>query len=127
LEETLSTYHIACLLATTADDKKAKELLLLRTEDVTNIADYFVICSVDSRSQMRAITDTMLKQMRPYYPGEIKVEGDKTGGWQLIDFGDVIVHVFMQAEREYYSLERYWSHATAVPEAVWTNELKKAS
>ena len=88
--------------------------MLLDTQGVCSFADYFVICSGDSERQMQAIYDevghTLKKEgILPHHR-----EGTVNSGWLLLDFGDVIVHIFAPLEREYYQLDKLWSRATPI-------------
>ncbi len=97
-----------------AEEKKASNIVLLDIRKVSIIADYFVICSGNSDRQVKAIArdieDNLEKQdIRPH-----SKEGLDQGRWVLLDYGDVIVHVFAPFEREYYQLEKLWSNAQTV-------------
>src|SRR5947209_12780509 len=97
-----------------ASDKKASDIILLDIRDVTTIADYFVICSGNNVRQIRAIADAIDEQLEEQGATLLHREGDAETGWVLLDFGDVIVHIFGPKEREYYRLERLWSEAKTV-------------
>ncbi len=97
-----------------ASDKKASDVILLDIRDVTTIADYFVICSGNNRRQIQAIADAIDKQLGDQGAKVFHREGVAEVGWILLDFGDVIIHVFGPKEREYYQLERLWSEAKTV-------------
>ncbi len=104
--------ELAIAIAQAADDRKGANIALLNVADVSYIADYFVIVtgfsSVQVRAIARSIQDTVETdwQQRPF-----RVEGQGEGTWVLIDYGDVIAHIFMPNEREFYSLEAFWGHA----------------
>jgi ribosome-associated protein len=96
-------------------DKKGSDIILLDIRQVSLLADYFVICSGDSERQVRAIVDEVLEKVKKeagMIP--ISVEGIPSSGWVLVDYGSVIVHIFVPGLREYYSLEKLWSEATMV-------------
>jgi ribosome-associated protein len=98
-----------------ASDKQAADIVLLDLRPLTVIADYFVICSGGSERQLQAIqrdiADTLRNEnhIRPSH-----VEGAPDSGWVLMDYGDVVVHIFSPAQREYYDLEELWSAAHPV-------------
>ena len=97
-----------------AADKKASDVILLDIGDVTTIADYFVICSGNNSRQIQAIADAIDEELGKQGAKLLHREGVAETGWLLLDFGDVIVHIFGPKEREYYRLERLWSEAKTV-------------
>lgn len=99
------------IILKSADDKKAFDMKVLNISKLTNIADYFVILSGNSQRQVMAIADDIEEKM--YNHGyELKhKEGYSTGRWILLDYGDIIVHVFYKEDRDFYSLERLWADA----------------
>jgi len=97
-----------------ASDKKAVDIVLLDTRGICSFADYFVICSGDSNKQIEAIRDEVghvlkRKGILPHH-----YEGTVDSGWLLLDFSDVIVHIFAPDEREQYQLDKLWSQAIPV-------------
>jgi ribosome-associated protein len=106
---------LAATIAEAASERKAGEILLLKVAEVSYLADYFVIMTGYSRVQVRAIAqaiegkvETEL-QRRP-----LRTEGKAEGSWVLQDYGDVIVHIMMPKEREFYNLEAFWIHAERI-------------
>ena len=103
---------LARAVVTAAADKKAENVLLLDLRTLSSVADYFVVCSGASERQLRAIADNVGEEVhqhlheRPHH-----VEGLTAGGWVLMDYGDVIVHVFSPTTRAYYNLEGLWAKA----------------
>ena len=97
-----------------ASDKKASDIILLDVREMTPIADYFVICSGNNPRQLEAIADGIDEALRNSRARVIHREGKADNGWLLLDFGDIIVHIFGQKEREYYRLERLWNEAKTV-------------
>ena len=97
-----------------ASDKQAVDIVLLDAQGVCSFADYFVICSGESERQVKTIYEEVehaLKKdgVRPHHR-----EGTLDSGWLLLDFGDVIVHIFATFEREYYQLDKLWGQAVPV-------------
>lgn len=110
----LNAGDVAQLAALSAEDKKARDTIILDIRGLSVIADYFVICSGNSETQVQAIADEIKDKMHEINI-EIKgVEGKEHARWILIDIGDVVVHIFHKDEREYYNLERLWGDAPRV-------------
>jgi len=101
-----------------ASDKKANDVVLLRTAEVTTMADYFVICSGRSDRQVGALARAIVDELRDEGVRPLGMEGATNARWVLLDYGSVIVHVFAPEEREYYGLERLWSKAAQVVRIV---------
>lgn len=97
-----------------ASEKQASDIVLLDMRQVCSFADYFVIFSSDSDRQMKAIYDEIGQSLKQEGVLPHHYEGAIDSGWLLIDFGDVIVHIFSPPEREFYQLDQLWSQATPV-------------
>ena len=97
-----------------AGDKQATDILLLDTRKICSFADYFVICTGDSDRQIKAIYEEVEHVLKREGILPLHHEGTLDSGWLLIDFGDVIVHIFAPDEREYYQLDKLWSKAIPV-------------
>ncbi|HEU0168989.1 MAG TPA: ribosome silencing factor [Chloroflexota bacterium] len=94
-----------------AANKKAEDIVLLDLRELTSMADYFVICSASSDRQLKSVVEGIEQDLRIEGVRPVHVEGDHGSGWVLVDFGDVICHVFKQEERDYYRLEDLWTGA----------------
>lgn len=97
-----------------AEDKQASDIVMLDLQNLNSIADYFVICTGESDRQLKAIVDTIDETVDREFGRDARIEGTADTGWVLIDYGDVVVHVFSVALRDFYRLERLWSKATPV-------------
>ena len=108
----------ALLCVRFALEKKAYDLVVLDVRGLTSLADYFVVCTGRPDTQVQAIAQSVDESLCKMGCHPISREGYGTGHWVLIDFADVIVHVFYEPVREYYDLERLWGHAPrlALPE-----------
>jgi ribosome-associated protein len=95
-------------------NKKGYDVKILDLRSVTAIADYFVICSADSDTQVKAIADEVDKRMRDEGVRSWHTEGYRSLNWVLIDFVDIVVHVFKKESRDYYSLEKLWGDAPVI-------------
>jgi ribosome-associated protein len=108
----------ALLCVRFALEKKAYDLVVLDVRGLTSLADFFVVCTGRSDTQVQAIAQSIDESLCKMGRHPISREGYGTGHWVLVDFADVIVHVFYEPVREYYDLERLWGHAPrlALPE-----------
>jgi ribosome-associated protein len=96
------------------DDRLAEDILLLDISEVSPFADYFVIATATSDRQSQALVDALVGELRDQKIKPLHTEGDRTSGWQLLDYGDVIVHIFSPDQRAFYRLEELWSNAKIV-------------
>lgn len=100
------------LIADTADDKKAIDISILDLTEISILTDYFVICSGKTDTQVKAIARAVMDEVEEESELELlRKEGLDAARWVLLDYGDVIVHVFHKEEREFYELERLWGDA----------------
>jgi ribosome-associated protein len=113
--ETAEALNLARRIVDLASDKQASDILLLDIRGVSLIADYFVICSAGSERQTAAILKDLSERLLEEFGRKpLHTEGAADSGWVLLDFGDVIVHVFSAAQRAFYNLEQLWSAATPI-------------
>ncbi|MFM2430972.1 MAG: hypothetical protein RLZZ511_2185 [Cyanobacteriota bacterium] len=102
---------MAWVIADAADDRKAGDIVLIKIGDVSVIADYLIIATGFSTVQVRAIANSIDDKMKEVYGRKARaLQGYSEGTWILADYGDVIAHVMLPDEREYYGLEAFWSH-----------------
>jgi len=92
-------------------EKKANDVIVLDLRNLTSITDYFVICSGDADVQVRAIARNIIDNLENQDVQVWHVEGYEAGRWILLDFVDVVVHIFLQEARQFYGLERLWGDA----------------
>jgi ribosome-associated protein len=99
-------------------EKKAKDIIILNVSEISAFADYFIICSGTSDRQVRAIATAIQENLKKAGILPLGVEGEAAGRWILLDYDDVILHVFLESVRTFYDLERLWSGAPrmAVPD-----------
>jgi len=107
----MDSESLARLAAEASDDRKAVDIRLIRVDEVSSLADWFVISSGLSDVQVRAIARSVEDQIEEA-TGRLPLrrEGQKEGKWMLLDYGEVIVHVLTPTERSYYDLEVFWGH-----------------
>jgi len=97
-----------------ASDKQASDIVLLDVQGIASFADYFVMCSGETGRQIDAIYDEIVLALKKEGVLPRHHEGTVDSGWLLLDYGDVIVHIFAPSERDYYQLDRLWSRANPV-------------
>lgn len=94
-----------------ADEKKARDVIILELTGLTDIADYFVLASGTSERHVRTVVENVEKGMKEREIKPVSIEGYDEGRWVIVDFGDVVVHVFLEQLRELYDLESLWIEA----------------
>ena len=110
----LTPYRIAELVVDALDNKKAKDITMLRTADITILADYFIICTANSTTHLKTLSDEVEKVLKENGEMPLRREGHRSGGWVLLDYACVVVHLFLKETREFYTLERLWSDAQVI-------------
>lgn len=123
----LNSLEAAQLCAGAADSKKAFEILVLDLSKLTFICDYFVICSGSNSTQVGAIAEGIGQDLAKAGVHPSHVEGATGANWVLMDYGDVVVHVFEEQTRTYYSLEKLWGEAPRIAVAAGAGTLSGAS
>ena len=99
------------LCVNAALEKKAKKIIILNMQTVTSFADYAIVCSGSSDRQVQSIAQAVEETMKKSGSLPLGIEGEKAASWILMDYADVIVHVFYEPVREFYEIERLWSDA----------------
>jgi len=94
------------------EDKKAKDVQTIRIEGLSIITDYFVVCTGTSTTHIRALADEVCEKMKEAGMEVHHAEGYETSRWILLDFSEVIVHIFHEEDREFYNLERLWANSS---------------
>lgn len=105
---------IALLAAAAASGKKAQDLLLLEVGELTGYADYFLLASGRSTRQVAAIAEAVRRAVKGAGLKAIGINGIREGRWALLDYGDVVIHIFHQPVREFYDLESHWGDAPQI-------------
>lgn len=110
----LSSQEIVKIAVGALDEKKARDIQILKTDKVTILADYFILCTATSDTHAKTLADETDKLLAQAGEPVLRREGYRSGGWTLLDFGCVIVHIFSEDMRKFYSLDRLWSDAEKV-------------
>lgn len=116
LVENDDSLNLAMTIAQAIDDRKGRDIALLKMADVSYLADYFVVATGFSNVQVRAIARSIEDAVEEqWHRVPIRSSGQADGRWVLMDYGDVVVHLFMPDERDFYGLESFWAHAERIP------------
>lgn len=109
----MTSLELAKKAAAFLDEKKAVKLNLIKIEDISALADYFIIATGTSTTHVRALTEELEEKLKEdgFDP---RIEGHRGGSWTLMDYGSVVVHVFTQEAREFYDLDRLWADGEKV-------------
>lgn len=112
---TIDSRELACEIARIIDDKKGTDIVVLPVGDVVGITEYFVVASASNTRQVGAVTDAVLGDIRILADrGPLRSEGTREKQWVLIDYGDVIVHIFVDEARRFYEIERLYKDIVPV-------------
>ncbi|HEX9653614.1 MAG TPA: ribosome silencing factor [bacterium] len=107
----MTSKRLARKIAHLSLEKKAEEVLILDLRPLTTMTDYFVICTGTSNTQVKAISDHISESLRTEKIRPLHIEGETAQEWILLDYVNVVVHVFQPEKREFYALERLWGDA----------------
>lgn len=127
VKRALSVRKTVLLCVNAALEKKAKNVVVLNVKKLSSIADYFIVCSGTSDRQVQAIAASIEEILKKAKKLPLGVEGDRIGKWVLIDYGDVVIHVFYEPVREFYNLERLWSDVPRMEIGDETTEITSLS
>jgi ribosome-associated protein len=105
----------ALVAAKAASSKKAEEIVILEVGPLISITDYFVICSGKTERQVKTISEEVFKKLAENGWKPYRTEGERDQRWVLLDYLDLVVHIFHAEERDYYRIERLWADATPIP------------
>ena len=110
----LTAKEVAYEVTKALDSKKGQDIRLLKIDKVSSLADYFLICTGTSNTHVKTLCDYAEYEMERLGEPMLGREGHRGNSWELLDFGSIVVHVFTQEAREFYSLERLWADAEQV-------------
>ena len=110
----LSAKEVALAVTKALDEKKGIDIKLLKIDKVSSLADYFLICTGTVNTHVRTLCDYAEYTLEQLGEPVLGREGHRGNSWELLDFGSIVVHVFTQEAREFYSLERLWADAEEI-------------
>ncbi len=124
----ITSEKFASIIARILDDNKAQDIVILNVSNVCSLSDYFIIATGSSTPHFIGLTETVRKKIKDIFKripmGE---ETEKQNRWNLLDYGEVVVHIMHSVERENYKIEKFWSHALTLDREVWEKESKEYS
>lgn len=124
----ITSEKLSSIIARVLDDKLGKDITILNISNVSVLADYFVICSAETATQVRGLTSYVKVKIKDLFErlpnGQ---ESDLKSRWNLLDYGDVIVHIMHKEDRETYAIEKFWNHAFKVSEEKWKKDSEEFS
>lgn len=124
----ITSYKLACVIARILDEKIGKDITILNISNVSSFADYFVLCSADASTQVKALTESVRLRIKELFSRQAsRIENDQKNRWNLLDYNDVVVHILHKDEREMYAIEKFWNHAFSVLEDEWKKESEEYS
>ena len=119
---------MACIIARVLDDKLAKNIAILNISHVSSLADYFVIVTGDSTPHVKALMEEVKDRIKKIFNRmPLRMENDARNRWNLLDYGDAVVHILHKDERETYAIEKFWNNAFSIPEDEWKEVSKDYS
>ena len=111
---------LACVVARVLDDKLGKDISILNIGHVSSLADYFVLVTGDSTPQVKALMEAVKEYIKKFFGRiPVRIESDTKNRWNLLDYGDVVVHILHRDEREAYAIEKFWNNAYSILEDEW--------
>lgn len=110
----MTSLELAKKAAELLDNKKAMRLNVIKVEDISSLADYFVIASGTSNTHVRSLSDELEEKLKEEGVAPTRIEGYRSNSWILLDYSSVVVHVFTQEARDFYDLDRLWADGEKV-------------
>ncbi|ABO51026.1 iojap-like protein [Desulforamulus reducens MI-1] len=111
---TLSPKEIVDIAHQAANEKKALDITVLDISKISIICDYFLICTGRSSTQVQSVAEHIEEKLKEAGVKLLRMEGFREGSWILLDYGDIVVHIFQEMDRSFYNLERLWGDANVV-------------
>lgn len=122
----ISSKKLVCTIARILDDNKASDIVILNVANVSVLSDYFIIATANSAPQVKGLTNNVKERIKELFARcPVSVENDLKNSWNLLDFGDVVVHIMQKEKRETYKIEKFWNHALKMDRKVWEEESKE--
>ena len=125
MENNITSEKFASAIARFLDDNKAKDIVILNVANVSSLSDFFIIATGSSTPHIRALTENVRKKIKDIFKRlPLGEESERMSKWNLLDYGEVVVHIMNQEQRDTYKIEKFWSHALTLEQETW-EELSK--
>ncbi len=125
MENNITSEKLASIMARILDDNKAQDIVVLNVSNVCSLSDYFIIATGTSTPHIRALTEAVRQKIKDIFKRiPLGEETQRQSRWNLLDYGEVVVHIMHGVERENYKIEKFWSHAMTLERETW-EELSK--
>jgi len=126
--ENITSEKFASVIARILDDNKAKDIVILNVENVCSLSDFFIIATGSSTPHVRALTENIRKKIKDIFKRlPLGEESERLSKWNLLDYGEVVIHIMNQEQRDTYKIEKFWSHALTLEREVWEEQSKEFS
>ena len=123
--ENVTSEKFASAIARFLDDNKAKDIVILNVANVSSLSDFFIIATGSSTPHIRALTENIRKKIKDIFKRlPLGEESERLSKWNLLDYGEVVIHIMNQEQRDTYKIEKFWSHARTLERETW-EELSK--
>ena len=124
--ENISSEKFASAIARFLDDNKAKDIVILNVANVSSLSDFFIIATGSSTPHIRALTENIRKKIKDIFKRlPLGEESERMSKWNLLDYGEVVIHIMNQEQRDTYKIEKFWSHALTLERETWEEMSKE--
>ena len=124
--ENITSEKFASVIARFLDDNKAKDIVILNVANVCSLSDYFIIATGSSTPHVRGLTQNLRQKIKDNFKRiPIGDEIEKQNSWNLLDYGEVVVHIMNQTQRDLYKIEQFWNHALKLEREIWEENSKE--
>jgi len=124
--ENITSEKFASAIARFLDDNKAKDIVILNVANVSSLSDFFIIATGSSTPHIRALTENVRKKIKDIFKRlPLGEESERMSKWNLLDYGEVVIHIMNQEQRDTYKIEKFWSHALTLEREVWEEMSKE--
>ena len=124
--ENITSEKFASAIARFLDDNKAKDIVILNVANVSSLSDFFIIATGSSTPHIRALTENVRKKIKDIFKRlPLGEESERLSKWNLLDYGEVVIHIMNQEQRDTYKIEKFWSHALTLERETWEEMSKE--